>query len=330
MAGALRRLVRLFDRRWAAFHVQRLVRDPMLRRAAAHWLARRRPRTAAPDDRPAVAATAADIALRGFHVLPPRLTDGQLDAIAGHLAQFRCRDPYRPALGAFDPTREAPAATHVAFYQPEAVVSAPHVFTLANDPFVLAAVERVFGCQPTIGYIAAWWSLPGHAHGEQAELFHRDVDDWRFLKLFVYLTDVDDDAGPHAFVPGSQASARLRRVRRYSEAEVADAFGAGAVTVFRGPRGTSFLEDTFGLHRGLPPRARSRLVLQVVYSLSALPYGPPRPYDARSLAPDAAASCRCRPYVNRVYLRLGAAQRQPLDRVSIASGAAPQSSPITR
>jgi len=327
MTRALRRLVRLLDRRWAAFYMQRLVRDPMLRRVAAHWLARRRPRTAAPDDRPAVAAAAADIALRGFHVLPPRLTGRQVDAIAGHLAQFRCRDPYRSALGAFDPSREAPAATHVAFYPPEAVISAPHVFTLANDPFVLAAVERVFGCQPTISYIAAWWSLPGHAHGEQAELFHRDVDDWRFLKLFVYLTDVDDDAGPHAFVPGSQASVQLRRVRRYSEAEVTNAFGADAVTVFRGPRGTSFLEDTSGLHRGLPPRARSRLVLQVVYSMSVLPYGPLRPFDARGLAPDAVVNCRCRPYVNRVYLRLGTTQHQPLDRVSIASRAAAQ---ITR
>jgi hypothetical protein len=298
----LRHLPALLDRRWTAFHVQRLLRNPVHRRSAALWLARRRPHTVAPGASVDVTAAAANIERHGFHVLEPKLTDDQLDAITHHLAQYPCRDPYRPTLGAFDLARGAPAETHVAFYPPEAVVSAPHVFTLANDPFVLATIEEVFGCQPTIGYLAAWWSLPGHPHGEQAELFHRDVDDWRFLKMFVYLTDVDNDAGPHAFVPGSQAIARLQRIRRYSEAEVAEAFGPDNIKLIRGPRGTSFIEDTFGLHRGLPPRTRSRLVLQVVYSLGVLPYGPRRPFDPRDLAPDAAAIGRRQPYVNRVYL----------------------------
>jgi len=164
-------------------------------------------------------------------------------------------------------------------------------------------VERLLGCKPTVGYLTAWWSFKGHAAGEQAELFHRDVDDWRFFKLFVYLTDVDAEAGPHAFVPGSHSVPRLLRVGRYSDDQVAAAFGADAVHYFTGARGTAFLEDTFGLHRGLPPRSRNRLVLQVVYSLSALPYGPSAPSAARALAPDAQASAAREPYINRIYLR---------------------------
>jgi hypothetical protein len=298
----LRRLRLLLDRRSPMFYGQRLVLDPARRRAAARWLAHRRPHSAVRPDAPAdEAATALEQV--GFHVLAPPLQPSQLDDIVAHLARSPCRDPYRPELGAFDPTQAAPAETHVAFYPSEAVVSAPHVIALANDPFILAVVERVFGCKPTIGYLAAWWSFKGHRAGEQAELFHRDVDDWRFLKLFIYLSDVDDEAGPHAYVPGSHSVAKLQRIRRYSDAEVADAFGSEATRLFRGPRGTAFLEDTFGLHRGLPPRSRNRLILQVVYSLGELPYGPRRPFDAGQIGPDALAHCVREPYVNRVYLR---------------------------
>ncbi|MBI3515851.1 MAG: hypothetical protein HY060_17600 [Proteobacteria bacterium] len=305
----LRRLHHLLDRRAPAFYGQRLVLDPARRRAAARWLARWRPRSARLAPSAPADAAAAALERDGFHVLAAPLRASQLDDIVAHLARFMCRDPYRPELGAFDPTAAAPPATHVAFYPPEAVVSAPHVVALANDPFILATVERVFGCKPTIGYLAAWWSFQGHAEGEQAELFHRDVDDWRFLKLFVYLTDVDDAAGPHVYVPGSQAVPKLLRIGRYSDAAVTGAFGAEAMHRFEGARGTAFLEDTFGLHRGLPPRSRNRLILQVVYSLGELPYGPRRPYDARQLGPDALAQCVRDPYVNRVYLHAPSATR---------------------
>lgn len=298
----LRRLRRLLDRRAPMFYGQRLVLDPVRRRAVARWLARRRPHSAVLASHAPAAAAAAALERDGFHVLAAPLQAGQLDDIAAHLARWRCRDPYRPELGDIDPIASVPSATHVAFYPPEAVVSAPHVIALANDPFILAIVENLFGCKPTIGYLAAWWSFKGHAEGEQAELFHRDVDDWRFLKLFIYLTDVDGAAGPHVYVPGSQTVPKLLRIGRYSDAAVTAAFGVDVVHRFEGPRGTAFLEDTFGLHRGLPPRNRNRLVLQVVYSLGELPYGPRRPFDARELGPDALAHCGRDPYVNRVYL----------------------------
>jgi hypothetical protein len=299
---ALTRISRLFDRRYAAFYGRRFVLHPSRRRIAAAWVAKRRPRTAnfAPSDSAITAV--AELDRDGHHVLAPPLTPAQLDDITTHLMRHTCRDPYRPELGSFDPTTIAPQRTHVAFYSPEVVASCPHVFGVANAPHILEVVERYLGCKPTIGYVAAWWSLKGHAQGEHAELFHRDVDDWRFLKLFVYLTDVDDEAGPHAFVSGSQSVAKLLRIGRYADDQVIEVFGPDAIRYFRGPRGTAFLEDTFGLHKGSPPKYRNRLVLQVVYSLGELPYGPRRPFDTAALPPSVLGYCLEEPYVNRVYL----------------------------
>ena len=33
--------------------------------------------------------------------------------------------------------------------------------------------------------------------------FHRDYESFNFIKLFVYLTDVDKDFGPHQYIIGS-------------------------------------------------------------------------------------------------------------------------------
>ena len=124
-----------------------------------------------------------------------------------------CVDPYRPHLGQFRGPTNTPPETHVANYSIETVAGAPHAFAISNHPNVLAVVAAVLGAKPTIALMSAWWSLP-RADGapEHAEMFHRDIDDYRFIKLFCYLTDVDEASGPHVFVRGSH------RINKHTEA----------------------------------------------------------------------------------------------------------------
>jgi len=49
--------------------------------------------------------------------------------------------------------------------------------------------------------------------------------------------------------------------------EVERDYGTGKARVIAGPPGTSFVADTYGIHKGLVPTARPRLVLQAQYSL---------------------------------------------------------------
>jgi hypothetical protein len=93
------------------------------------------------------------------------------------------------------------------------------------------------------------------------------VDDWRFLKLFIYLTDVDEGGGPHCYVRTSHTSAFGWTAKAYTQAELEGRFGADKVTTVTGPKGTTFMADTLGVHRGVAPVTRPRLILQVQYSL---------------------------------------------------------------
>jgi hypothetical protein len=191
--------------------------------------------------------------------------------------------------------------SHIAHHDPRDVIMAPYLLELANRPDILGLAGKFLGCRPTISYLASWWSYPTTIGPQQAEHFHRDVDDWRFLKLFVYLTDVGPDDGPHVYVRHSASSPRLRTIRRFTDDEVARTFGPQAMLALTGRAGEGFLENTFGLHKGMPVTRGQRLIFQAVYSMFPLPYAPKLPVaDASAIRlPNGAAD----PWINRLYLR---------------------------
>jgi hypothetical protein len=283
----------------AQFLLQRGVTHPKVREAISSCVALTRPRPAALQLAPEAAERAAALEAEGYCLLPDLVGPTRAAVLRTHFAHFMVRDPYNAAHGLFRP-EAAPAGVHVAFYDHAAVASAPEVLAIANDPTLISIVGAALGAKPLITYLAAWWSFPHEGGAIQAENFHRDVDDWRFIKLFVYLTDVGPEAGPHVYVPGSHRAARLTRIQRYPDEAVAAAFGPDALRLFIGPAGTAFLENTFGLHKGTPPTSAGRLILQAVYGLSRMPYGPLHPVGRRDELSGGAALDA---YTNRIYLR---------------------------
>lgn len=138
---------------------------------------------------------------------------------------------------------------------------------IANDPGVLNLAKDFLNATPTISNVNMWWSVGGKEQAEDAQLFHRDVDDFRFIKLFIYLTDVDENSGPHTYVKGSSSSNKLLKIRRYQDEEIHQTFGKENVIEFTRPKGSAFMVNTYGFHKGLLPKSKNRLLLQVQYSL---------------------------------------------------------------
>lgn len=285
----------LTDERFRYYYWHRTERDPARRRAWADRIAGRLP--------PAAAGGGSErLAEDGILPLASLVSARDVADMRGYFEARESSDPYRPKLGRFVAPAAAPPETHVAYYDNEQVIAAPHALRIANDPRVIGPVGDYLGAKPTISYMAAWWSMPRRGAAEHAELYHRDVDDLRFVKLFVYLTDVDEGSGPHNFVRGSPSQAKLTEIRRYSNDEVSGAFDAGDLLRLTGPAGTAFLENTYGLHRGEPPAERPRLLFQVLYSLKPYIAGPKRPIATVEPAIEGVA---IDPYVNRVYCRVG-------------------------
>jgi hypothetical protein len=154
----------------------------------------------------------------------------------------------------------------------------PLVAKLAEDPVLLEIAARYLGTKPRLVGVNLWWSYPevadAAARDFAAQKFHFDLDDFKFIKFFFYLTDVDATSGPHVVVRGTHRRKRHASfreqfaVRRYSDEEVIAAYGADSVVTITGPAGTGFVEDTMCIHKGLPPASRPRLALQIQYALN--------------------------------------------------------------
>lgn len=284
--------------RGAVFFAQRLARRAPARRRLARFVARFLPAPMCPAE--TLTPEAAALHSEGFAMVRGVVTPAMVEQMRAYLSQQLVYPAYflNPPLVSID----APQLpdSHTLIIPEKAVVSCPHLLDVANHPTILATMEGIFGCRPTIGYISAWWSVPTRdGKPRHAENFHRDLDDVNFIKLFLYLTDVGPENGPHEFIRGSHDMLPISDGKRHTDAEVLSAFGADRLTTFAGPAGTMFLENTFGLHRGLPVRSGRRLILQIVYSMLPMAYGPAAPYEADRFAP---ARVAVDPYVNRVYV----------------------------
>jgi hypothetical protein len=295
------KLIARSPERYIPFYIQRRVENPKWRARMARHMASRKP--AAVDTAYLDSDVFARLDKSGISHLAALLSAQQVAEARAWLEQCTVADPYHVGEAGYLPLGEGRNPTsHVAYHRPADVIAAPHLMELANAPAILAVAERFLGCRPTIGYLAAWWSYPTGLGAQQAEHFHRDVDDWKFLKLFVYLSDVGPDEGPHVYVQGSSASGKLTKIRRYQDDEIVAAFGDDAVLVNTGKAGDGFFEDTYGFHKGMPVNKGARLIFQAVYSQTPLPYAPRFPV-ADSGALRAQGRGHFDAYINRLYLK---------------------------
>jgi hypothetical protein len=148
---------------------------------------------------------------------------------------------------------------------------------ILRSPSIKSAVYDYFGHEPKMVGTNLWWTFPGdHSEKERvkhAHFFHRDIDDFKFLKLFIYITDVTSSDGPHVIVKKSHKKALVIRLsdlwreRRFTDKEVEGKF-ADNIEVICGPSGTCFFENTLCLHKGETPQNSPRLVLQIEWALN--------------------------------------------------------------
>lgn len=130
-------------------------------------------------------------------------------------------------------------------YTCEQVVKTPGLLDLFNEPEILKVAHQWLGTLPVLYSLNAWWSLVAEEpEGTWNQFWHRDTDDSRFLVLFLFLTDVDENSG------GTQID-------------------RNGIHTLCGPAGSLFFVDTTNLHRGLVPKTHDRLIVWARYGYGA-------------------------------------------------------------
>jgi len=107
---------------------------------------------------------------------------------------------------------------------------------------------------------------------KNAQYFHWDNDFSKFFKLYIYLTDVDENSGPHVYITGThkQKFPEHSLCRLYSDESIYNKYKIHKK--FTGQAGSMFLVDSYGLHKGESPTEKSRLMLNVHYGRGKILY----------------------------------------------------------
>lgn len=159
---------------------------------------------------------------------------------------------------------------------------------------VLNVVSEYMKLWPKLIYTDAWYSIPidvGKRIGSQQ--WHRDPEDRQMVKVYLYFSDIDTEAGAMEYVLGSSNSLGRPGVEighweaaganLYPSAELVETtFPPSQRFSCSGPIGTLLFCDTTGLHRGGISTTKPRVVATWTFVTPASRW--PRRFTVRPVA----------------------------------------------
>ncbi len=272
-----------------AYYCQRIVTNPLLRALVVRVLGTFIGRQARGSVHPMLNI----VKERGIAQLGQVLNDEHCAEVVAYLSDKPVYDSHVRVKHAF--SEDQPADMSFGIHSIADVIDCPHLLELVSRPEIIQLATDYLGCTPTLSCLGAQWSFPTEKP-RIAQNFHRDSEDWKYLRFLIYLTDVDVGAGPHVYVAGSHKGKLPLRLKFYSSAEVSERFGEENVLKVYGKRGTGIAADTSGIHKGELPELRARLVLNFTYSILPNAFSTYTPIPSRHPADMVN-------YRNRLYLR---------------------------
>jgi hypothetical protein len=271
-------------------------------------------------------STANVLKTEGYVKLGAVLNEPQVQEIVRYFESRPCFNGHVTAASDKIPRRIGAGAEdfHYGSYDLRDVLKAPYLLELANQNDILGTAEQYLGCTPTLYSLHAWWTFPGHGKASFSQEFHRDRDDFKFCTLFIYLTDVGPDTGPHAYIRRTHRVELVHAMLKEAAPHLKAAGMSLSLTdlykneegygwddlyarvfpepdIIDGPAGTAFMADTSGLHKGVPATEGRRLMVWARYGLYRNPVAR-KPQERGLIGKRIVADWRTA-YVNRCLVR---------------------------
>jgi hypothetical protein len=162
-------------------------------------------------------------------------------------------------------------------------ISSP-ILNLAKSGLLLSLAKSYLSSDKVIlrshCYISNPINVDESTQKNNAQFYHYDCDYKKFLKVFIYLTDVNENSGPHFFIPYTHKKKKMIHIsaERLSDETIKKHYPTLNACKFLGKKGKIIFEDTFGFHKGELPKKLSRAMLILEYGI------PPRiQYDGNEI-----------------------------------------------
>ncbi len=144
---------------------------------------------------------------------------------------------------------------------------------VALDAKLLEPVASYLELWPSLRHIGAWINFPASQDAEKSQLWHRDPEDNKIVKVFIYLNDVDENQGPFSYIPethpfGAKAGRRVKHKgsKGILDEEMNAVLPKETWLTCTGPAKTMILADTIGYHRGGKVASGNRILITFTYT----------------------------------------------------------------
>ncbi len=143
---------------------------------------------------------------------------------------------------------------------------------------ILQIANAYLGLFTQLRYYDVWHTIATTAPARESQLWHRDREDYFICKVFVYLNDVDEGAGPFTYAKGTHFKGPLRgeppftlegHVQRSDDSQMAVVAPREQWITGTGQRGTIIFADTRGYHKGGLARTSDRIMYNCMFTSPA-------------------------------------------------------------
>ena len=133
------------------------------------------------------------------------------------------------------------------------------------------------GIYPFLGRFYAWYDFPTNESGTSSQCWHKDTDDKKFFKIFIYLNKVNSNNGPFCYIKKTHQSKKILKINKkfkktdYStfdileDNDVHNLYSEKDIIECNGNLGTTIFADTSGYHRGKKLENDKRIMLVFEY-----------------------------------------------------------------
>lgn len=144
---------------------------------------------------------------------------------------------------------------------------------------LLNIADAYFGMLVKLRYYNVWLTFATDGESRESQLWHFDREDNYILKIFMYLGDVDEGAGPFTYAPKTHRKGKLRNVnpehffegvvQRSTDEQMAAVVPREDWIKAVGKKGTIVFADTRGFHKGGEAREKDRLMYTCMFTSAA-------------------------------------------------------------
>ena len=222
-----------------------------------------------------------DINTNGYYIFEEKLPKKRCDELEKIAREFSCLINDDTELTEISPrfNEEEPLSQRYRLKEAD-IIQQEQVQEMMADPLFRTIAGKYTASNSILCSVNIWWSAVFNKGIENsdysAQQYHFDMSRSRWLNFFVYLSDVDENSGPHCYIRGSHKFTNnskgdlllQRGYTRISDEEIKVSYNTSDIMELTGKRGTIMAVDTRGFHKGKTLIKGYRLMFEMVFSSS--------------------------------------------------------------